>query len=528
MNIHPQRIVRLFRRISIIGMRRFLPIVRQRLKRRWFVFHYKRAHNFYTAIPIQIGQTSELIPDIKKTWDVARGQHLTYASKQEFINFITKWHAENPYLYGSNWVCPMEVAIRAINWIYAYEQFSFQETEHEFIVLFSQLLGNHMQYLEYNWELYDGKTSNHYIANLVGYLYLCWFFRDQKKSARKIRWCLKQLWKELRWQVFEEGTLYEGSTAYHQLVTELFCHVIIICQKVSYKIPVHILDTIGKMFTFIEWCKPNADYMVKIGDDDSATTLAPQHSQLIIKQVREKLDHPMDSGREIIHYEQFGLSILKTKGWHVTFRHHVYANKQPTGHHHSDAHSITVAIDGIPIFIDPGSYVYTPSHIWRNRFRSAAMHSTFYYTDYEPLLFDERLFAVEIPEAIMPRQPDGLHMHAHHQLYKQFNLVAHREVIIDKRYQFISINDWWEGLKPSIPTSWQFICAPEIQLHKKQGDWLMLYQEKAIARITSDLPLEKQRTWVSLSYGKKQRAWCLRAQQRMNPYVQMWTHIIKC
>ena len=72
------------------------------------------------------------------------------------------------------------------------------------------------------------------------------------------------------------------------------------------------------------------------------------------------------------HFPQFGLSIVKTNNWHITLRHHAYNALQPTGHFHNDIGSITLAVNGIPVIIDPGSFVYTPSAMWRNYFRSVA------------------------------------------------------------------------------------------------------------------------------------------------------------
>ena len=97
-------------------------------------------------------------------------------------------------------------------------------------------------------------------------------------------------------------------------------------------------------------------------------------------------------------FPQFGLSIIKTNNWHVTLRHHAYNALQPTGHFHNDIGSITLAVNGIPVIVDPGSFVYTPSAMWRNYFRSVAVHNTSFIDGIEPVLLSDELFVLNIPE----------------------------------------------------------------------------------------------------------------------------------
>jgi hypothetical protein len=54
------------------------------------------------------------------------------------------------------------------------------------------------------------------------------------------------------------------------------------------------------------------------------------------------------------------------------------------GHAHSDQLAITLDVDGQAVIIDPGTGVYTPDPAVRNRFRSAAAHSTIVVPGREP------------------------------------------------------------------------------------------------------------------------------------------------
>ena len=69
--------------------------------------------------------------DVKVPWELSRfhhairlGQAYLYTQNeiyaQEIVDQITHWIKANPYEFGVNWAGPMDVAIRAVNWIWAY------------------------------------------------------------------------------------------------------------------------------------------------------------------------------------------------------------------------------------------------------------------------------------------------------------------------------------------------------------------------------------------------------------------------
>ena len=57
---------------------------------------------------------------------------------------------------------------------------------------------------------------------------------------------------------------------------------------------------------------------------------------------------------------------------------HVFIDAGPVGmkgrggHGHNDCLSFEAVLDGVPLIVDSGAYVYTASVEWRNRFRSTA------------------------------------------------------------------------------------------------------------------------------------------------------------
>lgn len=471
-------------------------------------------NTFYKDYTIQAGLTDRLTKDIKVPWELARLQHIFVmgAAYQEgkdplyaraFEQHVSDFIEENPYLLGPNWVCPMDVGIRALNLIWGFHFFKdAPDIDQNFWQTFVCSLYDHMHYLENNWEVF-GVTSNHYLSDLIGYFYCTWLFRELPGIEKRHMWCYKELLKEFEKQVFEEGSNYEGSTNYHKLVTEIFYHFYLICQESNISLPGYFLKKLKSMFSFIDWCAINDTQLVKIGDDDSGKILFYGLSRSLVTHMQETC------AVNEKFYKQFGLAIRKDANWHVTLRHHAYTINQPSGHFHNDIASITVAVRGIPVIVDPGSYVYTPSTVWRNAFRSVQMHNTFYLNTIEPVPFSERsLFMLDMPERILHEQEDPWSVS--HNLY---GVPAQRSIHFDDTRNTIILSDTWEKISSQgFVCSWNFTLDPAIMPVYKDGIWHCMYQEKTILTIASyDLDFSLERSWYAPSYGIKIDTTCLRA-----------------
>ncbi|MFC1842909.1 heparinase II/III family protein [Candidatus Dependentiae bacterium] len=369
-------------------------------------------NSFYSEIKIASGKTEKEEKDIKIPWELSRLHHLAIlghayhiSDKKEkyansFLYNVTDWIDKNSFLLGINWTCPMEVAIRAINLIHAFYFFcNSKNICDRFWKKITCSLYDHFIYLENNWELSDSKTSNHYLSDLLGYFCLSLFFKELKNSQYKIKWCYKEILKEFDRQIFDEGTSYEGSTAYHKFVTEIFMHFYITCKNTGIILPQSFIIKLNKVVEFIEWCTPENGQLILIGDNDSGHILHPLCYKNKTKNIKNK--------KHTKNYKSFGISIIKTKKYHITLRHHTYSKKQPSGHFHNDFAAVTLNIDGTQILTDSGSYVYTPSCKLRNDFRSAKAHSTFFIDSIEPVQFSEKIFELNIPENLYYQKNDA-------------------------------------------------------------------------------------------------------------------------
>lgn len=179
--------------------------------------------------------------DIKVPWELNRFQHLAMmglhsvrlraegdrqgaeAVVAEVVLQIIDWIAANPPRYGINWRYPMEIGLRAWNWIWALallqdaEALSGRPTE----VIVRSLL-DHALLLETYVRYSPEKRNNHYLSYVVGALGIACCLPETRWSNRLIAVCIRELRREMTHRIYPDGSCHERTTAYHRLVTEMF------------------------------------------------------------------------------------------------------------------------------------------------------------------------------------------------------------------------------------------------------------------------------------------------------------------
>jgi hypothetical protein len=482
---------------------------------------------YFADVVIQQSPTDALTKDIRVPWELSRFTYLPIPARaylltgdKVYIDIIiahwSDWLEQNPFLYGPNWVNAMEVAIRAMNWIATFDLIKHVLPESCVKQLITALY-QHMIYIEHNWEYYDSRTNNHYLTNLVGYLYVTHFFADIPSTQKKFDWCVAELMRELDKQILADGTSYEGSTQYHKLVTEVYYLAYVLLQDKHLIVSLATVTTLQRMISFLVWCTPHQGNLVTIGDHDSGIIMRGGLAYTKLAAIWSSEAQPTGPYRV---FEAFGLSIIKTESWHVTLRHHAYHPRQPSGHFHNDVGSITLAVDGIPIFVDPGSFVYTASVLWRNYFRSTEVHNSCFIKGIEPVELDDNLFDLQIPNGMSNTtaytQDDIVHLCMHHSLYKKYGLTVRRDIAYDMSLQRLTITDRWLSKIKQLPhlSAWNFTLAPDIvPIQECKDRWLLVHDGKPLLYLQShDLDFVVGAAWVSPEYGVKIETHALYAQ----------------
>lgn len=229
--------------------------------------------------------------DIKMPWELSRMYHLPQMalaanfipSKRElliteFKNQVIDFCESNPIGYGVNWSCTMEVAIRAINLLVAYDIFAQLDTTNilnqSFKDYFSAKIIEHGRYISRNLEInfITLKNGNHYLSNLCGLLFIGAYLKN-RETKRWIDFASKEFIKEFDKQFLEDGGNYEGSTAYHRLSAEISAYCFALLIRNGVKIEKRLLEKLNSVGYFAAMTiKPDGN-IIQIGDNDSGRLL---------------------------------------------------------------------------------------------------------------------------------------------------------------------------------------------------------------------------------------------------------------
>ena len=323
--------------------------------------------------------------DIRVVWELNRLGHLLRLNHpNEFLKELRSWHEQNPYGRGPNWTCAMEVALRAINILVAFERFrQSPQLDADSLLFVLHLLQQHGRYIKNNLEFSYVATSNHYLSDLAGLLWLGAMLPELREAKEWRAFGLTELLREMDKQVLADGADYEASTGYHRFVTELFLYSFILCREHKIEIDQKYWRKLEQMLWYIRaYVRPDG-FAPLIGDTDGG--------QVLPIEPRRADDHAyvLDIGAEVFNDPDFKLPDESSRafpaaGTYIMRKDDCYLCFNASGaglngrgsHGHNDALSIEISARGRAFIVDPGTYTYTGDLQMRHAFRSTAYHST--------------------------------------------------------------------------------------------------------------------------------------------------------
>ncbi|HEX7294142.1 MAG TPA: alginate lyase family protein [Pyrinomonadaceae bacterium] len=360
--------------------------------------------------------------DARVLWELNRLAHLitlgqAYAVTRdekftnEFLSQLRSWTEQNPYGLGPNWHCAMEVALRAMNLLAAFELFreSPQITEQSLTQLLG-LLDQHGTYIKNNLEFSYIATSNHYFSDVAGLLWLGIMLPELHEAAEWRQFGYREMLREMDKQILPDGADFESSTGYHRFILELLLYSFLLCRLNDIEISERYWQKLRMMLQYVRaYLRPDGlapligdsdggqvmpmqmrasndhAYLLPIGavafDESSFKTTAETPAELLwlFGEAGVAQFESLPGSAEVpasVSFPNAGLHILRHKDLYLSFNtSHAGINGRGS-HAHNDALSIEVTACGRTFVIDPGTYVYTGNLASRHRFRSTAFHST--------------------------------------------------------------------------------------------------------------------------------------------------------
>jgi hypothetical protein len=361
--------------------------------------------------------------DVKVPWELSRCQHFAVLGQahwltgderfaEEFVAEISDWIDANPWGYGVNWACAMDVALRAVSWIWGFYFMGDSRAcaNPAFRARFLKSLYLHGEHVATHLERGD-VNGNHFLSDGVGLVFLGVFFRDTRKGRRWLRLGRQIVVDEIFAQTSADGVDFEQSTAYHRLVLELFFTAYLLLEKAGERPPQAAWDRLQRMLEFVAaYTKPNGlSPLIGDADDGRVQKLGSQrlndHRYLLsagaalfgrndFKQAAgEFWDEAFwllgpdgasrydsvagrSSGPSSSAFPDGGFYVLRNQSAHLIVDCGEVGMRGRGGHGHNDILSFELWMNGANLVTDCGAYLYTASREWRNRFRSTAFHNT--------------------------------------------------------------------------------------------------------------------------------------------------------
>ena len=518
--------------------------------------------------------------DIKVPWELSRGQHLVLLAQTalltgeskystECVAQMTDWIAANPTGYGVNWACAMDVAIRAVNWLWTLALVAESPVASDAWV--AEVLASlvaHGRFLMANLEVRDdGVTTNHYLADVVGLLYLGLCLQEVREADQWRTFAIGELVGEMERQVLPDGVHYESSLSYHRLVTEMFLSSAVLCRQHGIDLPGVFHTRLAKMCDFVQgYTKPNG-LAPQIGDGDNGRLhILTGYGRIDVRDHRhllavgglfyDRADWLAVAGPSWVEGLWFGgvrhgarmvaaanvvpqpRSVAFPDGGFYILREqkdYVLFNCNPPGtsgvgtHKHNDLLSLDMQLGGEDVLVDPGCFLYTSDPQAYNRFRRTAYHSTVRVDQAEQnRVIPGKLFCLHPDSRLQVLQWEigqpVEQVAAEHDGYGRLcDPVRHRREV-----QYHRTNGSWRvidhlssvaGRSQSHRLEWTLAFAPHCALHAEGTGWHVVTSTQrfwlegprlSAGGLSMDIHPQVELEEMALQYGVKCSIPCLR------------------
>ena len=348
--------------------------------------------------------------DHKWIWELNRHQHLVLLAqaflltgRREFVEEISRelrsWSEANPWMRGINWTSALEVAFRALSWVWVFH-LAGEALEPTVRRLVLEGLYRHGCYLEQNLSVYFSPNT-HLLGEAVALHALGTLFPALPRAERWRRTGGSITAAQMAAQVREDGSHFEQSAYYHLYALDMFMF-----HHLLGPVPSDFRDRLRRMAEYLAALTGPSGLLPAFGDDDGGRFFhpygpRPRFARATLATCGVLFERPEWVGCAEDLEEQavwwLGAQIRAASGSRPEFASRLFADAGTAiltvddvqvvadagpfgpgsaGHSHSDTLSFVLRVGGREILIDPGTYTYVSDPAERNRFRGTAAHNT--------------------------------------------------------------------------------------------------------------------------------------------------------
>lgn len=500
------------------------------------------------------------IGDVRLTWEINRHHHFVILAKAYFLSHDDKyldcliyqfdhWIKKNPILIGVNWSNVMELAIRVNSWIWVYSFIDRIENNKTKRLKRDLLKGinQHCLYIEENLSLFSS-ANNHLIVETATLCIAGMLFENLPNADKWLKKGLKILKKELKRQIHPDGVNAEQAFHYQAFVMETLFLLNILAVKNSIVLPEIIDNRLQSMCGFLAHIIDKNGNVPDIGDSDEGQIVNLlgerfNHYKLLLTLGSVVFNDPLFKAKGSYFNEQAywllgpeglkkyndldfkneneGSKIFRDGGYGIikykdTERERIMLfDFAPLGlgslaaHGHADALSITLSIDGNPVFIDPGTYIYNVQRQWRDYFRHTSNHNTICIDDKnQSVIGGHFLWTKKAKCKLIEHSSTSRYEFISAQHYGYNPIIHKRNILFAKPDSWI-VQDVLSG-SHSYQFTLTYNIASGIQVEKTKKDELrLLLQETGVLHMQFESDIDFQldicHGWVSHEFSKKEK-----------------------
>ncbi len=219
--------------------------------------------------------------DVKYVWEVNRQQFLPILGRaywftgdtryaQHAVALIDDWITKNPVGLGVNWCSHLEVAMRAIAWIWTMPYLlALPGLSEAFIGRWLESIEAHFHHLCRNLSVFTDPT-NHLIGEAAALWMLCVCFPALPGANKESKRALLILTREVERQIAPDGVNCEQATSYHRFVLDFYLQILVLARRNGIALSPAVPKQIESMIEFVAAMAGSDGAVPMIGDSDDA------------------------------------------------------------------------------------------------------------------------------------------------------------------------------------------------------------------------------------------------------------------
>lgn len=346
--------------------------------------------------------------DHKNIWELSRHQHLVLLAQafllsgerrhvDEIVVQLESWWLQNPFQRGINWTSALEVAFRALSWLWILHFVGKDLPEGAHQKLLTSLY-QHGWHLETNLSYYFSPNT-HLLGEAIVLHAIAVLIPQYKRSKQWQELGARVVNAEMERQVHGDGAHFEKSTYYHVYATDMFLfHSLLAEVTPEYR------GKLEQMAVLLDALLGYTRSLPFMGDDDGGRWFHPygNHAEYGRATIATCSHY---FGRKDWRYEQADLYPQAAWWIGVTEGETPIGNVQSqlfrdvglavmraydrliiadgggfgpgrAGHTHADSLSLVLTRGDEEVLIDPATYTYVGDAKLRDWFRGTAAHNT--------------------------------------------------------------------------------------------------------------------------------------------------------